>query len=97
MAQYSSPSPYSQTKLNSLYLDVANLPNIALDGAEIVVSLPARYSRRPDLMSFELYGTSKLWWIFAAVNPDTVTDPIYDFVEGTTIIVPSQASVKRFI
>lgn len=97
MAKYSANSPYSQTSLNSQYLDVANLPQVSLDGNEITINLPARYARRPDLMSYELYGTSKLWWVFAAVNPDTVTDPVYDFVEGTTVVVPSVASVKRFV
>lgn len=97
MAQYSSTSPYSQTSLNSQYLDVANLPQVPLDGDEVTVTLPARYARRPDLMSFELYGTSKLWWVFAAVNPDSFTDPVYDFEEGITVVIPSLASVKRFI
>ena len=97
MAKYASNSPYSQTSLNSLYLDVANIPQVYLDGNEVAITLPARYANRPDLMAYELYGSSKLWWVFVAVNPDTITDPVYDFTEGTTVIVPSVASVKRFI
>ena len=48
---------------------------------------------RPDLCSYELYGTSKYWWIFAKRNPDIIEDPIRDFTVGTRIRIPSKASI----
>jgi hypothetical protein len=48
---------------------------------------------RPDLCSYELYGTSKYWWIFAKRNPDIIEDPIRDFSVGTRIRIPSKASI----
>ena len=53
-------------------------------------TIPQNYNIRPDLCSYELYGTSKYWWIFAKRNPDIIQDPINDFTAGTKIKIPSK-------
>jgi hypothetical protein len=41
-----------------------------------------------------LYGTPRLWWVFAQRNPDQIEDPIYDFRPGVTIQLPKPANVS---
>ena len=45
----------------------------------------------------ELYGTVRLWWLFALRNPDILVDPIEDFKAGVTIFLPSGESVQRMM
>jgi hypothetical protein len=42
-----------------------------------------------------LYGTVKLWWVFAQRNMDVIKDPIYDMIAGTTIYVPKKSLLKN--
>ena len=49
-----------------------------------------KYAQRPDLLAYDLYGNSRLWWVFAQFNPDTLNDPIVDFVAGLEIVVPEK-------
>jgi hypothetical protein len=49
---------------------------------------------RPDLLAYDIYGDSQLWWVFAVRNKDVLKDPIYDFVPGQTIYLPQLADIK---
>jgi hypothetical protein len=40
-----------------------------------------------------LYGTSKLWWVFAQRNLDVIQDPVFDFIAGTQIFVPKKSGL----
>jgi alpha-L-fucosidase len=53
------------------------------------------YAYRPDLLAFDLYGTPRLWWVFAQRNPDKLEDPIYDFKPGVTIQLPKAETISR--
>jgi hypothetical protein len=94
--EYEKTSPYRDTNLNRFFLDVG-IVSIARDGTEIPVVIDAKYNRRPDLLAYEVYGSSKLWWLFAAVNPDTLKDPVFDFITGKEIVLLSKerASIYR--
>lgn len=92
---YKPSSPYYGTTMNRNFLDVG-IPSIAADGTEIPVIIEPKYHRRPDLLSYELYGTSKLWWVFAAVNPDVIKDPIFDFTAGREIVLLSKERARLF-
>ena len=52
------------------------------------------YAYRPDLLAFDLYGTPRLWWVFAQRNPNEIEDPIYDFKPGVTIQLPKKSNVQ---
>jgi len=84
--EYANSSPYRDTPMNRFFLDVG-IVSIARDGTEIPVIIEAKYHRRPDLLAYELYGSSRLWWIFSAVNPDTLKDPVFDFTTGKEIVL----------
>jgi len=42
------------------------------------------------LLAYDLYGNSKLWWVFAQFNQDKLKDPVVDFLPGLEIQVPTK-------
>jgi alpha-L-fucosidase len=52
------------------------------------------YQNRPDLLAFDLYGDSALWWVFRSRNPNVLDDPIFDFKAGVTIMIPKKTTLK---
>ena len=53
------------------------------------------YNNRPDLLAYDLYNNPNLWWVFTVRNPDTLIDPVFDFVTGVTIYVPKITTLQR--
>lgn len=53
-----------------------------------IVTINQRYEGRPDLLSYDEYGTPSYWWVFAIRNPDTIIDPVNDFKAGRDIYIP---------
>jgi hypothetical protein len=47
-----------------------------------------KYVKRPDLLSYDLYGDSNFWWVFVLYNRNLILDPINDLTLGKKIIVP---------
>ncbi len=97
MAEYLNSSPYAETKVYKFYLDVASLPGLEQDGSEFEAPIDAKYHHRPDLLAYEAYGSSRLWWVFAALNPDVIKDPIFDFTSGTTIKLLSKERAQALL
>jgi len=91
---YDPTSPWKKTGLiKNKVLDIMNNVYLEFDPLDELYTVPQNYDMRPDLCSYELYGTSKYWWIFAKRNPDIIEDPIRDFTVGTIIRIPSKASI----
>ncbi len=97
LATYQPSSVYYTTPQNSYYLDFWQPPYVAASANDQTLVIAQRYRHRPDLLSFDLYGTSQLWWIFAMINPDAIRDPIYDLIPGISIRVPAAASVQNIL
>lgn len=93
MVAYSRTSPYATTETFSFFLDVANLPQLPYDASDVSYSIDAVYKNRPDLLAYDLYGDTALWWVFAIRNPNTIQDPVFDFVPGTTIYIPKKETI----
>ena len=90
---YSKSSPYYNTpQRNSLvnFLDLMNHREIPEDATDELLTIDVKFNKRPDLLSYDLYGTPNLWWIFTVRNPDQLIDPIYDLVTDLDIYVPSK-------
>lgn len=87
---YKKTSPYYATDKFGFFLDVANMRDIPMDPSDVVYRIDAIYGNRPDLLAFDLYGDASLWWVFAMRNPNTIQDPVFDFIAGTTIYVPKK-------
>lgn len=94
MVSYSKTSPYANTESYSFYLDVANLPQLPYDASDVLYEIDAVYKNRPDLLAYDLYGDTALWWIFAIRNPNTIQDPVFDFIPGTTIYIPKKETIQ---
>lgn len=93
--QYSSKSPYSQTRQTPYYLDILTpIPISPSDGDQRFV-IHGQFVNRPDLVSTRFYGTPEYWWVFISRNVDIIKDPIYDLVEGLEIRIPSIDNIER--
>jgi len=97
MTAYNTASNYSLTPMNSNFLGLWEAPEVTLTGNEITVTIERHMKHRPDILSYKLYGTPKLWWIFKMINPDKLNDPIWDFVEGLEILTPNNAEVTSYL
>jgi hypothetical protein len=97
MAKYSASSPWYNTASNNLYLDLLTIRPIPSEDDDYAYTLEPQYRHRPDLLAYDLYGSSKLWWVFAQRNMDTIKDPVYDFEPGVTIKIPKHSNLKRYL
>lgn len=60
--------------------------------------VPAVYEYRPDLLAYDLYNDSKLWWVFAARNPNKLgPDPYFNFKAGIGIYLPQQETLTNYL
>jgi alpha-L-fucosidase len=85
---YSKTSPYFGTELFGQFLDVMTSRPITARADDVLYTIDNVYQFRPDVLSFDLYGDSALWWVFAQRNPNVLKDPLFDFRAGVQIYVP---------
>jgi len=95
MANYSSYSPYRKTDQSKGYLDVMTWRNIPPEFDDILFTITKSYENRPDLLSYDLYGTVDLWWVFAQRNPSSIKDPVFDMIPGKQIYLPKITTLKK--
>ena len=92
--QYSKSSPYFNTNVfGNKFLDVMVYTPIDKQPDDVSFTINSIYNNRPDLLAFDLYGDSALWWVFRARNPNVIDDPIFDFRAGVTIFVPKKTTL----
>ena len=80
--------------LDGVFLDINKLPQIGVTLSDEQYTIEPAYDQRPDLLAKNLYNNSRLWWVFALRNPDTIKDPLRDFAAGTIIFLPSAGSIS---
>jgi hypothetical protein len=95
MTTYTSNSPYYKTSFTSGYLDVINFRNIPAEKDDIEYDIDPKYENRPDLLAYDMYGDVGYWWVFSVRNKDIIRDPVFDMVPGTTIFLPSLATITN--
>ena len=92
--QYSKSSPYFNTSVfGNKFLDVMIYTPIDKQVDDVSFTINGIYANRPDLLAFDLYGDSALWWVFRARNPNVIDDPIFDFQAGVSIMVPKKETL----
>ena len=74
-------------------MDILNYRVITKDPSDVVYVVNKIYEYRPDLLAFDLYGDSALWWVFRARNPNVIEDPLFDFRAGITIYIPKKTNL----
>lgn len=96
---YPATSPYYDTEVvNGKYLDVMIYRPIPRLPSDVLMTITKVYEYRPDLLAFDLYSDSRLWWVFAARNPNRLgPDPYFDFVTGINIYIPKLDTLKTVL
>lgn len=97
MAKYATTSPYYTTSQNVESLGFLSKRLFAFEPDDILYEIDSFYDKRPDLLSYDLYGTSKLWWVFMHRNMETLTDPIWSFTTGTLIKIPKKSTLSKYL
>jgi hypothetical protein len=55
---------------------------------DVQVTITPRYAGRPDLLAFDLYGTSSLIWMVLQYN--SIIDINTEFIVGSVITLPTK-------
>ena len=97
MAAYSSASPYYETSTTQFYLDVMVDRPIPKETDDNLFEITQVYQYRPDLLAFDLYDDSELWWIFYQRNPNTLIAPPWDFAVGVEIYIPKITTIRSVL
>lgn len=97
MATYSKTSPYYGTPQFGPFLDTWKSKTIAPAVDDAHYQIDPVYNLRPDVLAYDLYKDSNLWWVFAIRNPDVLKDPLFGFRTGVIIYVPTLATIKSSI
>jgi len=95
MASYNQSSLYKNTKYHLNALDVWEPRPISKEPDDQLFEINSVYALRPDKLAFDLYSDPGLWWVFAARNPNSIEDPIFDFVPGKKIYLPKKSTLQR--
>lgn len=90
-------SRYNTTDVVDFYLDLWDEPLLLPSVNDKLIKIEPKYHLRPDKMSYDLYGTPRLWWVFAMINPNKLIDPTDDFVSGLEILIPSRERIESEI
>jgi len=94
---YNSNSPWYNTEITREYLGILSIRPVSAELDDYLYTLESQYAYRPDLLSYDLYGTPDLWWVFMQRNLDIIQDPIFDFVPGVQFYIPKSNSLMKVL
>ena len=60
--------------------------------SDVDYTIESKYSKRPDLLSYDVYGTPSYMWVILQYN--NILDINTEFVEGASIVLPAPQRVK---
>lgn len=92
--EYSVYSPYYTSDTFGKFLDIMADRTFSHMDDDVTYQIDAVYHNRPDLLAYDLYGNSQLWWVFARRNPNVLKNPLGDFKAGTTIRIPKLSTLS---
>ncbi len=88
MSKYMESDGSSRDPLTSdFFMELMDTPK----EGELILSPDMEH--RPDLISYSLYGTTKLWWVLAIYNSRIRYD---EFISGDRIAYPALASIEEY-
>lgn len=96
---YPATSPYYTTDVvNNKFLDFMISRPIPRLASDLPFTITKVYEYRPDMLAYDLYSDSRLWWVFAARNPNALgPDPYFNFVSGLQIYIPKMDTLKQYL
>jgi hypothetical protein len=68
--------------------------SIPRENDDVYFKINQTYQYRPDLLAYDLYQQSGLWWVFYQRNPNTLTAPPWDFEAGKRIYLPKISTLR---
>ena len=96
-AIYNNTSPWAETPIVENYLSFLKIRPVPAEPDDFLYTIESQYTHRPDLLAYDLYKTSKLWWVFTQRNLNVLQDPIYDFIPGVQIYIPKGISLSKLM
>lgn len=57
------------------------------DAGDTYITITQEYLKRPDLISFKAYGTTRLWWALYEFN--NIQDPVFGLKIGQLFRIPA--------
>lgn len=95
-SMYPATSPYYITDVtNQKFLDFMNYRELPSLPSDIYYTLPMVYEYRPDMLAYDFYSDSRLWWVFAARNPNVLgPDPYFNFKAGIQFYIPTLNTLR---
>jgi len=97
MSTYDVASPYYTTGYSEFFLDTMTNRSVPALTSDQFWPITLTYQYRPDLLAYDLYGNSRLWWVFYQRNPNTLTKPPLDFAAGTQIYLPQISTLQTVL
>ena len=94
---YNVTSAYYNTPVNAKFMGMMVTRPIPKIVDDQMFEINTTYHLRPDLLAYDLYNDSSLWWVFAQRNPNTLKDPLFDFVQGTSIRLPRLSVLRKVL
>ncbi len=94
---YKQTSPWKSTPISQGYLGFLKIRPIPAEPDDFLYTIESQYTHRPDLLAYDLYKNSKLWWVFIQRNLDVLQDPIYDFIPGVKIYIPKGENLNKYL
>ena len=94
---YDTTSPYFNTGYSQFFLDVMVNRSIPKATDDLLFTINQTFQYRPDLLAYDLYSNSGLWWVFYQRNPNTLQAPPLDFAAGTAIYLPKLATLQSVL
>tara|TARA_B100000963_G_scaffold146237_2_gene127360 strand:- start:4328 stop:4633 length:306 start_codon:yes stop_codon:yes gene_type:complete len=97
MTVYNKNSFLKNARNMSFYtgLNYGNLPKVPSATSDTKFRISKKYANRPDLLAFDKFGSTELWWIITLCNLEIIKDPITDFKEGVVIRLVSVDRAKQ--
>lgn len=96
-ASYDATTPYFNTPFTQNYLDFMVDRPIPREADDQLFKINETYQYRPDLLAYDLYSQSTLWWVFYQRNPNTLIAPPWDFEAGKTIYLPKITTLRSVL
>jgi|AntAceMinimDraft_6_1070360.scaffolds.fasta_scaffold128789_1 hypothetical protein len=86
---YKKNSSYRNTPQTRKYLDIYQ-PAMIPDFTDTrIIAVTAKYHNRPDLLAYDLFDDSQLWWVLVLYNQDILLDPIRDLTTSIKLVIPN--------
>lgn len=84
-----------RTGVYDIFLDISKLPSVPQGPSDEKYIIEAKYHNRLDLLAFDKYGSTRVWWVIALRNLDIIEDPTRDAPAGLEISLPSKNTVEE--